>query len=215
MLSTQKAILIEQLRSFADKITANPADYGFDAGEATALDTAVGDAETAAADQATHQTLKQSKTAAALTALVAAELLFRSMAQTARFNVDVTDEKLADIGASRRLPPSRIGAPGEMPELSIEQLGIGFAKIRIIEPDNRTAKLPDDAEGLEISLVNGTIDPADGEADAGIKTFQTKARCSVDTSVGFARLRVYVRYIGRRAQTGPWSLPVQFSPPQP
>jgi hypothetical protein len=214
-LPTKNADLLGALRANADKITAAPADYGLTADQALALANAVTAAETTDADANTYDTLKQSKVNAAQTAAATAETLYRSYANMARHNPAVTDEKLADIGESRRSMPSRIGAPADAPVLSVESLGIGQATVRCDQPASRGTSLPVDATGIELSLVNGTTPVTDSEADNGNSTFVTRCRPTIDTNIGFARLRVYARYIGRRAQPGPWSLPVQFSPPQP
>lgn len=214
-LPTKNAQLIAAIAAASAKITATPEDYGFDADGATALATAVTAAENSLDDAETYKTLKESKVSAANAALTEVEDLFRSMQQQARFNPDVTDEKLADIGASRRVSPSRVGAPASAPELSLEGLGIGSAKLRLIEPNTRSAALPESAIGYEISLVDGSTDATEGEADMGVKTFVSKSRCTISTDVGKPALRVYARYVGRRAQYGPWSMPLAFSPPKP
>lgn len=214
-LPTKDNQLIAAMRAAADKITATPEDYGFDADGATALNDAVTLAENSQGDADTHKTLKQSKVSAAQDAIVAAETLFRGMQQQARFNPDVTDEKLADIGASRKAPPSRVGAPTSAPEVGLEELGIGFAKLRLIEPNTRSASKPIDAVAFEVSLVDGGSTPTAGEADLGVIRHVTKARCTVDTNIGKNSLRVYARYVGRRSQFGPWSMPLAFTPPKP
>lgn len=216
LLPTTKQDKLLTIRAAADKVTATPLDYGLTAGLAAELDAAITAAENASADASTYETLKQSKITAAQLAIEAVETLFRSVLNMARFNPAISDEKLADIGAFRRAAPSRVGPPTEAPELSVEgNLGIGFANLRVIEQASRSAAIPADATGIEVSLVDGTVASVDGEADVGVKTFITKSRARINTNIGKARLRVYARYVGRRAQTGPWSLPLQFSPPQP
>jgi len=50
----------------------------------------------------------------------------------AHFNRDVTDDRLAHMGASRESPPSRAGAPAQAPEISVSQPSIGLANLRMI-----------------------------------------------------------------------------------
>jgi hypothetical protein len=212
-LPSKNLAIIAQIAAASAKITATPEDYGFDADGAAALAAAVTAAQDASDDSATHKALKESKTQASNDALNALLDLYRPMANQARNNPDVTDEKLADLGESRRQAPSRVGAPDFAPEIAIEQVQIGTAKFRFIQPDTRSAKLPDSAIGYEVSLCDGTGAPVEGEADSGVKTFVSKSRVSINTQIGKAKVRAYARYVGKRAQFGPWSMPQVFSQP--
>lgn len=199
----------------SSKITAMPEDYGLTADDAAALAAKVTAAKNAMEEANKYKALKEAKTQALQNALSDLTASFRRLQNHARSNASVSDGKLADIEAYRRPKPSRIGAPDSAPEVSVEDVLIGFADLRLIEPNTRSAKLPRTATGFEISLVNGTSPATAGEADTGVKTFVSKARCRISTDLGKPRLRVYARYVGRRAQYGPWSRPAEFSPRQP
>jgi hypothetical protein len=40
-------------------------------------------------------------------------------------------------------------------EISVEQVGLGFADLRMVQPNTRSASLPNNCEGFEVSLVAG------------------------------------------------------------
>jgi hypothetical protein len=84
-----------------------------------------------------------------------------------------------------------------------------------VEPNKRSASLPRNYQGFHVSLVDATSPAVIGEADRGVTVQVTKARPRISTDLGKPCLRVYARYLGRRAQAGPWSRHVKFSPRQP
>lgn len=205
---------LDFLKSVSDKITANPTNYGTDADGALAF-AGMTTAATVASDEAnSHRLAGKGKTSAFTEALSLAEVAFRNMAQQARFNPDVTDENLADIGLSRRENPSRVAPPADAPIVSIAKLMVGLVGLKLQVPEQIGFARPTSAIGAEVSLVDGTVSPDLDDPEKGVKTFVSNTRTRVSTDIGKARVRLYARWLNQRGETSPWSLPVQFSPQQ-
>lgn len=214
-IPTQIGAVLAFMIAASAKITAAPADYGTDADGATALADLVTAATTANGDVETARLASQAKTAALDDSIFALTAGFRNLAQQARFNPDVSDEMLADIGIHRKGDPSRISAPNDAPILSIDSLTMGFADVTAKVPGQTGRSKPDGAIGVQLSLVDGTVAPELDNPDHGVMLFSSKARARVATDIGKARVRLYARWISPRGENSPWSLPSQFVPQTP
>jgi hypothetical protein len=114
-----------------------------------------------------------------------------------------------------KLLRSRACAPEQARHISVEQPGIGYANLRAMEPNTPSASLPANCPDFEVSLANQTGRGVDGEAQTrASRRSSLMSAASAQTAASWVCASMGVT-IGRRAQTDPWSRPVQVSPRQP
>ena len=136
----------------------------------------------------------------------------RVIANAARVS-NATDGVLASMGITRRsagATPKTV--PQEPPEFTLVNVKPGIINIRFREegsaqPRARAAT----TTGVQISVVNGTPAPVDGEADAAPNQFVSRSPSSLDSTNMPGQVRLYARWVTQRGQTGPWSLPLSVS----
>lgn len=136
----------------------------------------------------------------------------RTIANAARVST-ASDGVLASMGITRRSPGSTPKTvPQEPPEFTLASLKPGIINIRFREegsaqPRARAAT----TTGVQIAVVDGTVAPADGEADAAPNQFVPRSPASLDSTNMPKQVRLYARWVTQRGLTGPWSLPLNVS----
>ena len=65
---------------------------------------------------------------------------------------------------------------------------------------------------IELSFVDAAGTPNLKEVEWGAGQFVSRTRLTVPNTIGANRIRLYARWMNRRAEAGPWSLPVEFNP---
>lgn len=198
--------------NFSTLLTADPADYGLLAGDATAVDTVV-DAWVIAYAAAINPTTRTAATVAAKDgARATAEATMRPYAIRIRNNTAVSDALKIGIGVTvPTFPPTPIPAPSVAPTLSLvsaiplEQT-LGYKAVGAIGK----AK-PFGAIGVELWRSIGTV-PAVDPAQCTFNGTYTKSplRQEFDAGDQGKTVTYFARFVTRSgpggvAQTGPWS----------
>lgn len=201
------------LQSVSTLITANPTDYGLDAGQATDLATRVGTLTTEIANQETARSAAKAQSATTQTADSDAESYFRNLAAIAVADPLVDDAMLATIGLARRDPnPSPRPAPATAPEFTLLKLEPNLAYFSFRDAGSAGPRgRATNAIGVQVSLVNASAPPLPDEANLGVISLMTRTYRSVPTIPGIVPHRAYARWVTQRGLLGPWSTGISFN----
>lgn len=199
--------------NFAALITATPASYGLDAGNATTIQDAVDDF-VAAYDLANDPTTRTATTVANKDATRVFMLqVIRPFAQQIRNNAGVSNELKVGLGLTiRDTVPTPVAAPVTQPLLSIIAATPLSHTIRFADaatPDKRSK--PSGAKFLELLRFIGLTPPA-SYSDWPLADLATKNPVSSEFEAGDAsKLCSYVaRWVTGRGLKGPWSAVVSM-----
>lgn len=202
--------------NFSDLITAAPATYGLDAGDATAIAAVVNPWHTAYLAAINPVTRTSVTIAAKDAARTAAEPVLRQYAQQISRNPAVTNDDKTAVGVN--LPNSMrtpVPPPTTQPALSLDAAQHNLQRLSYRDTSTPTSKAkPPGAIGLELRQFIGTAPGTDPEA-APSWGVVTKSPVAIGTSnADVGKLATYWgRWVTRSgpggiAQTGPWSAPL-------
>ncbi len=207
-IPAKDADLVNWSANFSAVITANPADYGLDAGQASAyatLDANYAAAYTAATDPATRTIVTVAAKVTARATLVASA---RQLAQIAQKYPAITPTLLANAGLTvRNTVPSPIPAPTTWPILSLMsssslQQVVRYKDSALIQPRG----LPFGSVAIQLFVLVGATPPA-SIADCKFVGQFSKMPMTVDFASGDAgkSANYLARYVTKTGLTGPTS----------
>jgi hypothetical protein len=208
------------LLNFATLIAATPAAYGLTAPDAVVIgeqNTAFQAAYTAATDPSTRT---KGTVAAKDVARAAAELIIRPYAVRISQNNAVTDEAKADVGVTiRKTVPTPIPAPVDAPNLGMQSLIPGQLTAAYNVVGQAGKAKPEGAVGIELVQSIGTVFATDPSQCALVGTYtKSPLRVGYVPEDSGKKVTLFARFVtrsgpGGKAQSGPWSLPLQFVAP--
>jgi len=205
------------LENFSTLLTAAPATYGLTAPDALAVD-AVNTTFQAAFLLSSNPATRTSGTVADKdTARANAQLIVRPFAVRISQNTSVSDLAKSDIGVTiRQLIPSPIPAPVDAPSLGVQSMIPGqFTGSYHVVGSIGKAK-PFGSIGVELVKSIGTVyatDPSQCQLEG---TFtKSPFRVAIAGEDTGKKVTLFARFTtrsgpGGRAQSGPWSLPLNF-----
>lgn len=205
------------LANIAGILATSYAAYGVASGDAATL-TALNSAFQAAYTTATEPTTRTAGSiAAASKARAEAEVFVRPVAVAISINPGLSAEQKIAVGVStNQSMPTPIPAPIVAPSLGIQSARPGQLTMLATNPESGGRAKPYGATGVELAAVIGTAFTADPSA-ATPKGVYTKAVCRLELppEAQGQKVSLFGRYItksgpGGKAQTGPWSAPLQF-----
>ncbi len=212
-LPNRRTNRLAYLQDVSAKITAAPATYGLEAGQATVLATKLTQLTTDVSAQTTLRNQAKEMSARILNSDSDVSSCFRLLAVQAMSDPWVSDPDLANLGLSRRKPShTPRPAPTRPPEFSLWKLDLGLAYFAFRDggsagPRSRAAN----AIGIQVSLVAGSEPAVAGEADTGNIQQMARTYRAVKTLPGRVPHRAYARWITARGLTSPWSDAVAFN----
>jgi hypothetical protein len=138
--------------------------------------------------------------------------MLRSLANTARAST-ATSGALAAIGVSRKnAKPSPRNVPQESLEFSVAGVTPGFINIRFrVTGSARPRARAANAIGVQIAVVDGTSPEVDNEAETARNVFVARSPAGLNSTKMPGKVRLYARWMTRRGQTGPWTVPLGVS----
>lgn len=213
-IPSREADMLLWAQNFSTLITANPANYGLTAGDATTIDGFV-DAFDSALTTAVNPATKTIATVAAKNGAKTAMLdICRPYAQLIRHNLGLSNELKAGLGLTIvDLTPTAIPAPVTAPLLNLIGATPLEHTMRFSDqntPDKRGK--PFGVIGMQLFKFIGATPPA-GTTEYLFHSFITRQPLSVDFGDDDVGKKAY--YIGRwqngKGETGPWSAPVSLT----
>lgn len=216
------------MAAFAAALTAAPATYGITSGDALAIQTDV-DTAVAAFDVGgstarlpnNPATFTRDTVAAKNSALVAALGICRQYAVSIQADNGVTD--MAKIAAGilpRNFTRTPALVPASSPLIVIQKAQAGTHFFRFSDdgsPDS--AAKPAGAVGLQIYVAIGTVAAPTPEGANFYGTFTSNGRTltalgpiiAYDSADAGKVATIFGRWVGKRGDVGPWSLPVSMT----
>lgn len=188
--------------------TANPTDYGLDAGQASAYATLVTDYDSALAAATDPGTRTKVTVAAKDTARNLLVANARQLGQIAQRFPGITDELLSDAGLTVRDPvPSPIPGPTTTPVLSLVSAGVQNHVLRytdsvLVNPRSK----PPGSIGLQLYCKVDITPPAGPDATA-FKQLGTRmpVTANFDAADKGKTAYYYARWYTAKGLLGPWS----------
>lgn len=217
--ATTDALLATWLLNFSTLISAAPATYGLEAGDAAAIATASSDFNDALTIATDPSTRTPAAIAAKDNAKTAALVVVRPYALSISLSPAVTDEDKTAVGATvRKLVPTPIPAPSALPLVSLVSAIPGQALLKIVSADTPTTKAkPFGAVGVQIFASVGTAAATDPEQLKFVQqSSKLPARVDFDSADKGKICSLAARYVtkggnGGVSKVGPWSEIVTFN----
>lgn len=202
------------MRVFADGLLADPARYGVSASDANQVDAAVGAFAEALARSADPDQRTAVAVAAKDQARARAEGMCKTFYMIIKHNLGITGADKIAIGVRPPNPfRSKVSCPQSSPMLKVIAATPGQHVLAYNDSATpQSGRKPFGAAFLEVRVALGET-PATSVAAASPAGAVTRTPFEIAYTHADDRKRAtyFARWVSRRGETGPWSLPVSFT----